>query len=45
MPPVLELRGITKSFPGVLANDAIDISVEKGKILALLGKTAPAKPP
>jgi hypothetical protein len=26
MPPVLELRDITKAFPGVLANDAIDLA-------------------
>ena len=43
MAPVLELRGITKSFPGVLANDAIDLSVEKGKILALLGENGAGK--
>jgi ABC-type uncharacterized transport system ATPase subunit len=43
MPPVLELRGITKSFPGVLANDAINLSVEKGKILALLGENGAGK--
>jgi general nucleoside transport system ATP-binding protein len=43
MPPVLELRGITKSFPGVLANDAIDLSVDKGKILALLGENGAGK--
>lgn len=43
MPPVLELRGISKSFPGVLANDAIDLSVEKGKILALLGENGAGK--
>ncbi len=43
MPAVLELRGITKSFPGVLANDAIDLSVEKGKILALLGENGAGK--
>ena len=35
MPPVLELKGITKRFPGVLANDHIDLRLEKGKILAL----------
>jgi ABC-type uncharacterized transport system ATPase subunit len=43
MPPVLELRGISKSFPGVLANDGIDLSVEKGKILALLGENGAGK--
>ena len=30
MPPVLELRGITKAFPGVLANDEITLSLEEG---------------
>jgi ABC-type uncharacterized transport system ATPase subunit len=43
MPPVLELRGITKSFPGILANDSINLSVEKGKILALLGENGAGK--
>ncbi len=38
MPPVLELRGITKAFPGVLANDHIDLTLEQGEILALLGE-------
>jgi len=43
MPPVLELRGITKSFPGVRANDAIDLTVEKGEIHALLGENGAGK--
>jgi len=43
MAPVLELRGITKSFPGVLANDHIDLTVEKGKIHALLGENGAGK--
>jgi len=43
MPPVLELRGITKSFPGVLANDDINLTVEKGEILALLGENGAGK--
>ena len=38
MQPVLELRGITKSFPGVLANDNIDLTLNDGEILALLGE-------
>ena len=37
MAPILELRGITKRFPGVLANDHIDLQLNKGEILALLG--------
>ena len=43
MVPVLELRGITKSFPGVLANDHIDLTVEKGEIHALLGENGAGK--
>ncbi len=41
--PVLEVRGLTKRFPGVLANDHIDLQLLRGQILSLLGKTAPAK--
>ena len=43
MAPVLELRGITKRFPGVLANDHIDLAVEKGEIHALLGENGAGK--
>jgi simple sugar transport system ATP-binding protein len=38
MPPILELRGITKQFPGVLANDNINLTLERGEIHALLGE-------
>jgi simple sugar transport system ATP-binding protein len=43
MPPVLELRGVTKAFPGVLANDAIDLTLNEGEILALLGENGAGK--
>ena len=40
---VLELRGITKAFPGVLANDHIDLTLEQGEIHALLGENGAGK--
>jgi simple sugar transport system ATP-binding protein len=43
MPPILELKGITKRFPGVLANDHINIQLNQGEILALLGENGAGK--
>jgi len=43
MSPILELRGITKRFPGVLANDHIDLTLEQGEIHALLGENGAGK--
>ncbi len=43
MTPILELRGITKRFPGVLANDHIDLTLEEGEIHALLGENGAGK--
>lgn len=43
MATVLELRGITKRFPGVLANDHIDLTLEEGEIHALLGENGAGK--
>jgi ABC-type uncharacterized transport system ATPase subunit len=43
MAPVLELHNITKRFPGVLANDHIDLTLEHGEIHALLGENGAGK--
>ncbi len=39
----LELRGITKRFPGVIANDDVNLTVERGEIVALLGENGAGK--
>jgi general nucleoside transport system ATP-binding protein len=41
--PRLELRGITKRFPGVLANDQVSFAVGRGEIHALLGENGAGK--
>src|ERR687891_2760431 len=41
--PLLELEGITKQFPGVLANDRIDLDLRKGEVHALLGENGAGK--
>ncbi len=42
-PPALEMRGITKRYPGVVANDHIDLDVRRGEIHALLGENGAGK--
>jgi general nucleoside transport system ATP-binding protein len=41
--PALEMRGITKTYPGVIANDGIDLEVRPGEIHALLGENGAGK--
>ena len=41
--PLLELRKMTKQFPGVLANDAIDLTVMPGEVHGLLGENGAGK--
>src|SRR5258708_17761914 len=43
MTVVLELRGITKAFPGVLANDHINLTLNQGETHALLGENGAGK--
>lgn len=43
MPPVLEVRNITKRFPGVLANDQVSFTLEPGEIHAFLGENGAGK--
>jgi ABC-type uncharacterized transport system ATPase subunit len=42
-PPRLQLRHISKRYPGCLANDAIDLSIAPGEIHALLGENGAGK--
>ena len=39
----LQLRGITKRFPGVLANDDVSLTARSGKVLALIGENGAGK--
>ncbi|MEK3833951.1 ABC transporter ATP-binding protein [Paenibacillus sp. FSL M7-0896] len=41
--PVVELKQITKRFPGIVANDSISLTLEKGEIHALLGENGAGK--
>ena len=41
--PAVELRGITKAFPGIIANDSIDLLVYPGEIHGLLGENGAGK--
>lgn len=41
--PVVELKQITKVFPGIIANDSISFKLHKGEIHALLGENGAGK--
>ena len=42
-PLAVDMKGITKRFPGVLANDQVDFSVRRGEVHALLGENGAGK--
>src|SRR5262245_8512448 len=41
--PLLELRGITKRFPGIVANDKVDLDLGRREVHALLGENGAGK--
>src|SRR5687768_6234250 len=41
--PSIEMRGVTKRYPGEIANDGIDLDVRPGEIHALLGENGAGK--
>ena len=42
-PLAVDMRGITKEWPGVVANDHVTFSVRKGEIHALVGENGAGK--
>jgi simple sugar transport system ATP-binding protein len=42
-PPAIELRDIVKRFPGVVANDGVDLRVMRGTIHAIVGENGAGK--
>lgn len=43
MGTILEMKGIRKEFPGVVALDGVNLKLEEGKVLALLGENGAGK--
>ena len=41
--PVLEMRGISKRFPGVIALNNVDLAVTRGEVVALAGENGAGK--
>ena len=41
--PAIALRGVTKRFPGVVANDAVTLDIRPGEVHVLLGENGAGK--
>ena len=41
--PIVEFRHITKKFPGIVANDDVSLTINKGEIFAVLGENGAGK--
>lgn len=41
--PLLDLKGVTKAYPGVVANDSVSLAIAPGEIHALLGENGAGK--
>ena len=41
--PILEVRGLTKTFPGVIANQDVDLVLHQGEVHCLLGENGAGK--
>lgn len=42
-PPIIALEGVTKRFPGVVANDSVDLAIRAGEVHVLLGENGAGK--
>ena len=43
LPPLLEMRGISKSFPGVRALADVDLTLQRGEVLGIVGENGAGK--
>src|SRR6266498_4758381 len=41
--PILEMKGISKLFPGVVALDSVDLEIHPGEVVALIGENGAGK--